>query len=211
MSRADKVYKPAITGKKLPILTLDNKWHRLFTQIDSNSEIKMYEAELNALLKQQGKFNNDIKDIKKLKQKLMDEIVSSMDEETGDSKKVEDNKRLINECNEKLEDIQDQMLDLPGQIDEANKKLMIATMEVCYDDIAKGTAQIDEISEWIENMRIELKKNVIRKQENQKRIQDLYAYMHDIFGADVINIFDMKYNVEPLTENDTTKLDKDDK
>lgn len=204
MSRADKVYKPAITGKKLPILTLDNKWHRLFTQIDSNSEIKMYEAELNALLKQQGKFNNDIKDIKKLKQKLMDEIVSSMDEETGDSKKVEDNKRLINECNEKLEDIQDQMLDLPGQIDEANKKLMIATMEVCYDDIAKGTAQIDEISEWIENMRIELKKNVIRKQENQKRIQDLYAYMHDIFGADVIEIFDMKYNPsdKPLTSGE---------
>lgn len=204
MSRADKVYKPAITGKKLPILTLDNKWHRLFTQIDSNSEIKKYEAELNALLKQQGKFNNDIKDIKKLKQKLMDEIVSSMDEETGDSKKVEDNKRLINECNEKLEDIQDQMLDLPGQIDEANKKLMIATMEVCYDDIAKGTAQIDEISEWIENMRIELKKNVIRKQENQKRIQDLYAYMHDIFGADVIEIFDMKYNPsdKPLTSGE---------
>lgn len=204
MSRADKVYKPAITGKKLPILTLDNKWHRLFTQIDSNSEIKMYEAELNALLKQQGKFNNDIKDIKKLKQRLMDEIVSSMDEETGDSKKVEDNKRLINECNEKLEDIQDQMLDLPGQIDEANKKLMIATMEVCYDDIAKGTAQIDEISEWIENMRIELKKNVIRKQENQKRIQDLYAYMHDIFGADVIEIFDMKYNPsdKPLTSGE---------
>ena len=30
------------------------------------------------------------------------------------------------------------------------------------------------------------------------RNQNFYAYMHNIFGADVINIFDMKYHVEPL-------------
>ena len=42
-------------------------------------------------------------------------------------------------------------------------------------------------------MRIELKKKVIRKQEKERKNQALYSYMHDIFGADVIEIFDMKY------------------
>ena len=33
----------------------------------------------------------------------------------------------------------------------------------------------------------------MKKQEQEQMNQELYAYMHDIFGADVINIFDMEY------------------
>lgn len=195
MSRSDEVYKPALEGKKVPVLTLDHKWHRLFTQIDSNSEIKSLEKELNELLKRQGKINTETKDIKALKNKLMEEIrSSSMDAESVDQEKIEENKKLVEDCNQKLEAYQDEALDLPNEINEINKKLMLATMEVCYDDIKEGTEEINEISQWIDEIRVELKKKVVRKQEKQQRIQDLYAYMHDIFGADVIEIFDMKYN-----------------
>ncbi len=195
MSRSDEVYKPALEGKKVPVLTLDHKWHRLFTQIDTNPEIKSLETELNELLKRQGKINTETKEIKALKNKLMEEIrSSSMDAEALDEKKVEENKKLVEDCNEKLEAYQDEALDLPAKINEINKKLMLATMEVCYDDIKEGTEEINEISQWIDEVRVELKKKVVRKQEKQKRIQDLYAFMHDIFGADVIEIFDTKYN-----------------
>ena len=195
MSRSDEVYKPALEGKKVPILTLDHKWHRLFTQIDSNSEIKSLEKELNELLKRQGKINTETKEIKALKNKLMEEIrSSSMDSESVDSAKIEENKKLVEDCNQKLESYQDEALDLPNEINEINKKLMLATMEVCYDDIKEGTEEINEISQWIDEIGVELKKRDVRKQEKQKRIQDLYAFMHDIFGADVIEIFDMKYN-----------------
>jgi len=194
MSRTEEVYKPAIESKKIPILTLDHKWHRLFTQISSNSEIKSYEKELNELLKRQGKINTETKEIKKLKSKLMEDLRSSSMEGEEYPEKIEENKKLIEECNEKLDSYQDEALDLPAQINEINKKLMLATMEVCYDDIKEGTEEINEISEWIDEIRVELKKKVVRKQEKQQRIQDLYAYMHDIFGADVIEIFDMKYN-----------------
>ncbi len=195
MSRSDEVYKPALEGKKVPVLTLDHKWHRLFTQIDSNSEIKSLEKELNELLKRQGKINTETKEIKALKNKLMEEIrSSSMDSESADPAKIEENKKLVEDCNQKLESYQDEALDLPNEINEINKKLMLATMEVCYDDIKEGTEEINEISQWIDEIRVELKKKVVRKQEKQKRIQDLYAFMHDIFGADVIEIFDMKYN-----------------
>ena len=197
MSRSDDVYKPAIAGKKIPVLTLDHKWHRLFTQIDTNSEIKSLEKELNELLKRQGKINSETKDIKVLKSKLMEEIrEASMDSDADSNPKIEENRKLVDECNEKLDKYQDEALELPAQINEINKKLMIATMEVCYDDIKEGTEEINEISQWIDEIRVELKKKVVRKQEKQQRIQDLYSYMHDIFGADVIEIFDMKYNPE---------------
>lgn len=197
MSRSEDIFRPALEGKKLPVLTLDNKWHRLFTQVDSNSEIRYYENELNELLKKQGKINTETKELRKLKNKLMESImVSSMEDGDSNEKVVEENKRLVDDCNEKMAALQDEMLDLPAQISVANKELMIRTMEVCYDDIKESTKEIDEISEWIDEIRIELKKKVIRKQEKQKRLQDLYSYMHDVFGPNVIEIFDMKNNPE---------------
>ncbi len=215
MSRKDEVFIPALKDKKIPILTLDNSWHRLFTQTDPSPEITKLEGELNDLLKKQGKVNSETKEIKALKKRLMDEIVEKMDE-LGDrndkaiEKKLNDNKRLIAECNKKLEEYEDDNLDLPRLINDVNYKLMLATMEVCYEQIQANNELIEDISRWVDKMRIELKKNVVIKQQRLKRNQDFYTYMHDIFGADVINLFDMKYNVEPLTQRDTEQK-RDDK
>ena len=32
MEQEDEVFREALIGKKIPVLTLDNQWHRLFTQ-----------------------------------------------------------------------------------------------------------------------------------------------------------------------------------
>lgn len=194
MAKSEDFFKEALKGKKFPILTLDNKWHLLFTQNNQNKKISKLSEELNGLLARQGGLNNDIKDIKKLKAKLMDEIVSGMDGTTLTPKDMEDHKRLINECNEKIEAYQDELLDLPREIEKVNYELMLATMEVCYETIENNTEEIAEIGEWISKIRVELKKNVIRKQEKEWLNQEMYSYMHDIFGPDVIEIFDMKYD-----------------
>lgn len=192
MAKKEEIYKQALSGKKIPILTLDNKWHRLFTMMEPDRELKRLEENLNALLRQQGKMNTESKSIKKIKKKLMDEIVQLMEHEDKPSlKKIDENKRLIEECNEKLDEYQDKLLDIPKEIDQANYALMIRTMEMCYEVLQINSKEIDEIGEWINNIRIELKKNVVRKQEKEIKNHELYAFMHDIFGADVIEIFDV--------------------
>ncbi len=196
MAKSEADFKEAIEGKKLPILTLDNKWHRLFTQNNQDKETKKLVEKLNELVARQGGLNNEIKDIKKLKTKLMNEIVSGMDGKTLTPKDMEDHKRLINECNEKIDACQDELLDLPREIDQVNYRLMLRTMAVCYDVIERNTEIINSIGDWISQVRVELKKNVIRKQEMEYMNQELYSYMHDIFGPDVIDIFDMKYDPE---------------
>ena len=216
MSRKDDVFIPALKDKKIPLLTLDNTWHRLFTQTDPSPEIVKLSEELNELLKKQGKLNNDTKDIKALKKRLMAEIVEQMDALNENpskalEKKLNDNKRLIEECNQKLEEFGDDIYDIPKQINDVNYKLMLATMEVCYEQIQDNNAEIEEISNWVNDIRAELKKKVVRKQQKLKRNQNFYTYMHDIFGADVINIFDMKYNIEPLIESDTKDKSSDKK
>lgn len=201
MSRKDEIYSPALKEKKIPILTLDNKWHRLFTQTNPNKTILRLEEELNDLLKKQGKATTESKDIKRLKKKLMQEIVENA-EGTAEGnnqkalKKMEDNKRLINECNERLTMYEDQLIELPGEIDRVNRELMLQTMDICYDTLKSNETEIEETAKWVAAIRVELKKRLIRKQEMEQMNQELYSYMHDIFGAEVIEIFDMKYEKE---------------
>ena len=64
----------------------------------------------------------------------------------------------------------------------------------CYDTMQENGADIQEIAQWVTEVRIELKKRLIRKQEMEQRNNAIYSYMHDVFGAEVIEIFDMKYN-----------------
>ena len=180
MSRKDEVFIPALQNKNIPLLTLDNTWHRLFTQTDPSDEILALEEELNDLLKKQGKLNPDIKDIRALKKRLMDEIVEQMNEMGSNmskkaEKKLNDNKRLIEECNEKLQEYGDDVYDIPKKINEVNYKLMLETMEICYEQIQENNDEIENISKWVDEMRVELKKKVVQKQQKLKKNQKTFT------------------------------------
>ena len=198
MAEHEEQFKNALTGKKIPVLILDPKWHKLFSKTGTTEEIKELEKKLQEVLKRQGKLNNENKDLKKIKNNLMDEIVVNMDgvENSSDEakgKKLEDNKRLINEVNEKLDRNEDELMELPREIDSINRELMIHTMELCYEKLRDNTKEIEEIAAWIREVRVSLKKNILKKQNKEVNNAELYAYMHDIFGHDVMELFDMKY------------------
>ena len=193
-------FENALKNKHVPVLTLDNKWHKLFNNGESE-EIKKQEAKINELLKEQGRINNELKDLKKIKNDLMNEIVTNMPgtDAVPDKlaqKKVTESKRLIGEVNDKIASYDDKLLDLPRSIDEENYKLMLLTMEECYDTLLTNTEDIEKIGEWIKNMRMELKRNILKKQQMEVKNVEMYSYMHDIFGPEVIEIFDIKYDVE---------------
>lgn len=193
--------REAISDKKLPVATLDNKWHKLFTKVEKTPAITEAEKSLNEVLKKQGKINSDIKRIKQLKKNLMDEIVVLV-EEASNENKIEENKKLINECNEKIDVLNEELMDMPKEIAAANKNLMVLTMDLCYDDLHENEKGINELSEWLAKIRIELKKNVVRKQEMEIANQEIYSYMHDIFGPEAVDLFDMTYNPsdKPITK-----------
>lgn len=198
MSKKDAVFSSALKEKKIPILTLDHKWHQLFTRTNPNKAILRREEELKELLKKQGKANTESKELKRLKKKLMQEIVDNAEKtaEGNDAKavkKMEENTRLINECNERLAMYEDQLLELPREIEQVNHELMLLTMETCYHTMKANEAELEETAKWIAMIRVELKKRLVRKQEMEQMNQELYSYMHDIFGAEVIELFDMKY------------------
>lgn len=200
MAKSDEVYMSALEGKSIPILTLDNKWHQLFTQTEMTPEIEQLADQLNALVKRDGKIRSETKDIKKLKKKLLGEIVPLRDKANKSAnsaaieKEIQDRTRLINDCNDRLDSHQDELLDLSREIYDVDYKLMIETMKVCYETLHENTDYIKTMDEWISKVRVELKKNVIRLQETEMENYNLYSYMHQIFGPEVIEIFDLKYD-----------------
>lgn len=193
-------FSEALHEKKIPILTLDNKWYRLLDD-DTRKRLSGTEERLNALLRRQGKLNTETKDIRKLKKKLMGEIMSMAEQmNQGGNSQLEDklaqHRRLLEECNEKLADYQEELRELPGEIEELNSRLMLATIEYCYSMMQTNSEEIDKIAEWVKDIRIELKKQLVRKQKMEQKNQQIYSYMHDVFGADVVDLFDMKYQPE---------------
>lgn len=216
MSEKDELFKNALVGKQIPILTLDHKWHKLFSHAGTTREIAELENKLNDLMKRQGKVNTESKELKKLKKKLMEEIVVLADAlvQEPDSRKLTkdmaEHKRLVEECNEKMDSYEEELLELPREISQVNNKLMLETMEICYRRIQENAKELDAINLWIRKVRRELKKKMVRKQEKVESNNELYAYMHDIFGADVIEIFDMKYNPEHAGKKENMETEKGD-
>lgn len=198
----DKIdFKKVFHNKKIPILTLDERWHQLFPEYDKPTHIKELEIKLNNLIKEQGKQVSDIKDLKRLKKKLMEDIVNNMGEASGKGnllkiKKQDKSQQYIKEINEKLMKYDDELIDLPYKIKEANEKLMIESMKVCYERLQFNHDEIVKNSNWIAEVREELKNKMLVKQDLEMKNTAIYTYMHNILGAEAIQILD---NEEDLT------------
>ena len=131
MAKDDKLYMSALEGKSIPILTLDDKWHQLFTQTEMTPEIESLAEELNTLVDRDAKIRTETKKIKKLKKTLLSEIVPLRDKANklgnapGIEKEISERTRLIGECNDKLAGSEDELLDLSRQIYDVDYKLLV--------------------------------------------------------------------------------------
>ncbi len=212
MSR-EKEFKEALEGIDLPVLTLDNRWHKLFTQRARTPEIEKLADEVTELMSRQAKLREDERKVKALKKKLMGEIMELRDrvmkegEKSRAAKELDQHTKLINDCNERIEEYQDEQIGIPREIYQKNLKLMMLSMDICYDKLHKNSDKIAVIDEWLSDIRVQLKKQVIEKQTMEVENFNLYSYMHSIFGAEVLEIFDIHYDPEKQHPIRTMEID----
>ncbi len=178
-----------LKGKKIPILVLDQRWHKLFPGGKKPAEIQVLEKELNELLKEQGKRVNTIKGLKTGKKKLMDAIVSGMNEENSDKKKDKQQKLLL-ETKERIETESERLLDLPYEIKNANERLLVTSIRYCYDEWKNRNEELADLSSEIDIMREQLKEKVAYKVDLEESLDSTYSLMHALLGREVMNLFD---------------------
>lgn len=209
MAKSNEEFRRVLSGRKLPPLTLDHQWHQLIESTGAEKKVRALATEQTELLKQQAGAANDLKKLKKLKKRLMNEIVALA--ETGcdgtdkkAEKKLDEHKALIEECNRKIDECEDLLIELPGEMDEVNRKLMLRTMEISYDLLKKNGQEIEVLTDWIDSVREELKEKLVRRQEMEDASQNIYTYMHNVFGPEVIDIFDLQ-NFKPVIREQEEK------
>ena len=109
-------------------------------------------------------------------------------------------RQLIDEINEKADNIEGELIEIQKNIKAVNDRLMLLSMDYFSEKIEKNKLESKEIDDWIANIRVELKKNVIRKQNRDINNREIYSYLHDIFGAEVLDLFDIEYD-DPMVFN----------
>ena len=186
-------------SKDIPILVLDQKWHHLFAVGGKPKEIQRLEKKVNKHLARQGRLNQDMKELKGLKNKLMKNIVVNMDEigEQGqETARLQEDRRLITEINDRMDGSRGEMKALEDELKEDNERLMAETIEYCYGIMNQNEAEREEIAAWLQETRRELKRKVIRKESIEDKNKEIYTYLHDIFGARITETFDVRYWAE---------------
>ena len=169
--------------KNIPILTLDERWYHLINEKNKTDEIAYWEKQVNELLKKQGRINNDIKDIKKLKKQLINDVVENMEDDDSSrqkQKRMSQNQRLIQESNDKIASLEDELLEVPRELARANEKLLTETLKACYDRMNANTEDIEVLDKWINATRVKLKKNILIKQDKETVNNNMYSvsYTH---------------------------------
>ena len=191
--------KKNIAYKQLPIVILDERYHRLFPENKKTPEIRHLEKELSELLKKQGQITNDLKAVRKIKADLMKILENAENPALSEAKRqklMNRNQRLVIEAKEKIETLEQEELEIPGLIRNANIALVIEAVDVCYLRIHKNYDDIQLLGKWINEMRIELKKKILIKQDKETSNTEIYSYMHDLLGPEVMEIFDSKTGTE---------------
>ena len=173
--------------KNIPILTLDERWYHLINEKNKTDEIAYWEKQVNELLKKQGRINNDIKDIKKLKKQFINDVVENMEDDDSSrhkQKRMSQNQRLIQEYNDKIASLEDELLEVPRELARANEKLLTETLKACYDRMNANTEDIEVLDKWINATRVKLKKNILIKQDKETVNNNMYSLIHDIIGPE---------------------------
>jgi len=193
----EKIFK----GKKIPILTLDERWYELFPDYDKPARIKDIEDKLNVLIQRQGKLINDMKDLKNLKIKLMQEIITHMDvseTEVGmlKAKKLDRNQKFIKDITLKVKKVEDELIGIPYLIKATNEQLIIESAKECYHRLSNNNKKVIEITQWVTKIREDLKEKILLKQDMEMKNTTIYSYMHDMLGPDLLQDLDERLKNE---------------
>lgn len=194
----------ATIEKDIHLLVLDQKWHELFDNGKKPMRIQSVENKVNNLLKEQGKVNNDLKDYAFLKKKVMSDIVADMellgDNDMDASKRMEKNKRYVEEINHKIEKMTKRADELPDLLYTRNKELVKLTMDYFYLDMVDKKNKADELKEEIEILKRRIQETIVQKDALGEEYQSLYKYIHDVVGSDVMGQYDAYYMSSSVTD-----------
>ncbi|SHI09257.1 hypothetical protein [Sporanaerobacter acetigenes] len=176
-----------ILKNKIPILIEDENWIKLFSDVDDKYIIN-HKEELEELLKEQKKIENEISSLQKEKLKCM-KMILGISDAVNNEEKVESVSLLdeysgkIYEINDKLDDLTFQLETIPKQIREANYELLKATVKYGYRELKIKEKKLEETTEELEELKERLKELINEKHDYEEWVSGTYTFLHGMLGS----------------------------
>lgn len=191
MNQKDARFLQSIQGESLPILTLDPSWHALFVNGNKSSEVRRLERRLTDLLKQQGRLNNENRDMKGQKKRLMGRIFYNMSDmgEENDRRKAKQ-REMIEEINMRVVQNEDVLGLLPEQIKRVNEELLLETLKTVYQQVEVNRERIGQLDDSIERIRAELSARLLEKQNRENYNHEVFNSLKEIVGMKPVEIYE---------------------
>lgn len=194
-SRRAKLDRKVLRKNDISLLTLDERWNSLFTNIEKTSIIQKNEEKIRELLKAQSRLLAEEKEIAKIKKKCMDKILTLTTEafdHHNDTAKTEmqDCEKEIKRINDRAVKIQTDLEEVPDRIKDTNLTLLEETINVVYLKIRTNQKRVEELGKLIEETHLKLKSYIDEKGTLSEDYTDIYSYFHDLLGGEELEKLD---------------------
>ena len=216
--RRGKVHFNIATLKKndISILTLDERWNKLFKMIPVNREIKKCQDYLNGLLGREAALFQEKKSIEPEKKKHMGNIIAltqeAFEKNNMEAKKtLSESKKSIEALNQRARDIENELFVMKDKIRDANFSLLEETIRYVYTIMVKSKEKERRLEKELERLKIKLKELQNRRQGITTDWTDVYAFFHTLLGAEELTRLDqlfLKPEVEPNEAGDSQRDEK---
>jgi chromosome segregation ATPase len=190
------------------ILTLDERWNKLFKIIPISAGVKKQQDFLNKLLGQEAGLYQEQKSIEPEKIKQMNRIMmlteEAFDKNNEEAKKsLSESKDRIESLNKRAQELDNEIYQMKGRIREANFKLLEETVRYVYSVIEKSREKEKKLDSEIEQVKKKLKDLQAERQNLAADWTDVYSFFHTLLGSDELTKLDQLF-LKPEEKKDET-------
>lgn len=197
-------------GIDVPILILDERWHQIFPNQKKTQVIKELETKLRESFKRQAKLSEELENAENAKQQLMKRILDNMrlaQVSEEEAKKQDKSQQLIKELNVEIAELEAEYQEMPERIRSLNEALLIESMRICYRRMRANREKLAAQNALVEEAKELLRQRIQVKKDLQKQNEQMYLYMHRLFGRRILEKFD---DFDEVDYNDVEEIEGED-
>lgn len=180
------------------ILTLDERWNKLFKIIPISAEVKRQQDFLNRLLGQEAGLYQEQKNIEPEKVKYMNRIMTltgeAFEKNNEEAKKsLAESKEKIEALNKRAQELENEIFQMKDQIREANFKLLDVTVRHVYDVMADSREKQRKLDREMDQVKKRLRDLQAQRQSLSTDWTEVYSFFHALLGSDELTKLDQLF------------------
>ncbi|MDI9482791.1 MAG: hypothetical protein QM315_06365 [Bacillota bacterium] len=199
-NRRKRIHFNIATLKKndITILTLDERWNKLFQIIPISAEVKKRQDSLNRLLAQESRLYQEKNSIEPEKKKVMNTIMSltteAFEKNNEDAKlMLQKSKQRIEALNKRSEELEEELFAKQEEIRNANFRLLEGTVRHVYSVMLKSRRKELMLEKEIDSLKKKLKELQTQRQSISTDWTVVYSFFHALLGAEELTKLDQLF------------------